>query len=64
MSDRPSNPAARTGDPARSLFDSADGATPIDAEVAAGLKADWLATRGELNAAEQQNIFAAVKLGF
>lgn len=41
------------------LFDAAEGATPIDPSVAAGLKADWIATRGELNAAEQQNILAA-----
>jgi Fic-DOC domain mobile mystery protein B len=41
------------------LFDSADGATPIDDVVAKGLKADWIATRGELNAAEQVNILKA-----
>lgn len=46
------------------LFDSAEGATPIDDQLAAGLKADWLATRAELNAAEQENILKATTWAF
>lgn len=40
-------------------FDSAEGAPPIDDEVAAGLKADWISTRGEFNAAEQERTYFA-----
>ncbi len=46
------------------LFDSAEGATPIDDQMAAGLKADWLTTRAELNAAEQENILKATTWAF
>jgi Fic-DOC domain mobile mystery protein B len=41
------------------FFTHADGATAIDEVVAAGLKADWISTRGELNQAEQENILKA-----
>jgi Fic-DOC domain mobile mystery protein B len=46
------------------LYASADGATPIDDGVAAGLKVDWISTRGELNAAEQENILKATTWAF
>ncbi|PZS25744.1 MAG: mobile mystery protein B [Pseudonocardiales bacterium] len=46
------------------LFDSAEGATPIDHEVGRGLKADWLSTHAELNAAEQDNILKATTWAF
>ena len=34
--------------------------TPVDPDEAAGLKLNWVATRGDLNAAEAQNIADAV----
>lgn len=47
-----------------SRYDDADGATPIDDDTAAGLRADWIATREELNQAEQENILAAVSWAY
>jgi len=37
-----------------------DGATPLADEERAGLLADWIATREELNAVEQENVRAAL----
>jgi Fic-DOC domain mobile mystery protein B len=45
-----------TGDP--------PGATPLDDEDLAGLIPTWIATRGELNTAEQDNIAAAMVWAF
>ena len=42
------------------LFDEPDGATPLDPDDAKGLIPTWVATRGDLNAAEQANIARAV----
>ncbi len=42
------------------LFDEPDGATPLDANDAGGLIPTWVATRGDLNAAEQENIAKAI----
>lgn len=33
-----------------------DGQTPLDPDEAAGLIPPWIATRGDLNVAEEQNI--------
>jgi Fic-DOC domain mobile mystery protein B len=41
------------------LSDPSD-TTPVDPDGAAGLKLNWVATRGDLNAAEAQNIVDAV----
>ena len=38
------------------LFKELEGATPIDSEDAKGLIPTWVATRGDLNAVEQENI--------
>ena len=40
--------------------DLPDGATPLDPDEASGLIPTWVATRGDLNEAEQANITAAV----
>lgn len=42
------------------LFDEPDGATPLDEEDRAGLIPTWIATRGDLNAAERDNIGKAL----
>lgn len=42
------------------LFQEPEGATPIDPEDAKGLIPTWLATRGDLNAVEQENIAKAM----
>ena len=42
------------------LFSEPEGATPLDPEDAAGLIPTWVATRGDLNAAEQENIARAM----
>lgn len=42
------------------LFKEPDGATPLDEEDRAGLIPTWLATRGDLNAAEHANIGKAL----
>ena len=42
------------------LFDEPEGATPLDPDDAKGLIPTWVATRGDLNAAEQANIAKAV----
>lgn len=42
------------------LFEGPDGATPLDEEDRAGLIPTWLATRGDLNAAEHANIGMAL----
>ena len=42
------------------LFDESEGATPVDPDDAEGLVPTWIATRGDLNTAEQENIVAAV----
>jgi Fic-DOC domain mobile mystery protein B len=42
------------------LFDEPEGATPLDPDDAEGLVPTWVATRGDLNAAEQANIARAV----
>ncbi|KDA01298.1 mobile mystery protein B [Hyphomonas oceanitis] len=41
------------------LFQEPDDATPLDPDERAGLLQDWIATRAELNAAEQDNIDTA-----
>lgn len=45
---------------ATDLFEEPDGATPLDEEDRAGLIPTWLATRGDLNAAEHANIGKAL----
>ena len=42
------------------LFKEPEGATPIDPEDAKGLIPTWVATRGDLNAVEQENIAKAM----
>ena len=42
------------------LFDEPAGATPLDPDDAKGLIPTWVATRGDLNAAEQANIAKAL----
>jgi Fic-DOC domain mobile mystery protein B len=42
------------------LFSEPEGATPLTPEDAAGLIPTWIATRGDLNAAEQENIARAM----
>lgn len=42
------------------IFQEPDGATPLDPDDAAGLRPTWIATRADLNAAEQENIARAV----
>lgn len=42
------------------LFDEPAGATPIDPDDAKGLVPTWVATRGDLNSAEQENIAKAI----
>lgn len=42
------------------LTGSVPGATPLDADDVAGLKAQWVATREELNTVEQENILDAL----
>jgi len=42
------------------LFDEPAGATPLEPDDAKGLIPTWVATRGDLNAAEQANIAKAV----
>jgi Fic-DOC domain mobile mystery protein B len=42
------------------LFDNPAGATPLDPDDVKGLIPTWVATRGDLNAAEQLNIAKAV----
>lgn len=42
------------------LFDGPEGATPLDSDDAKGLIPTWVATRGDLNAAEQANIAKAL----
>lgn len=42
------------------LFDEPAGATPLDSDDATGLIPTWIATRGDLNDVEQQNIGRAV----
>lgn len=42
------------------LFEEPDGATPLDEDDRAGLIPTWLATRGDLNAAEHANIVRAL----
>jgi Fic-DOC domain mobile mystery protein B len=42
------------------LFDEPEGATPLDPDDARGLIPTWVATRGDLNAAERANIAKAV----
>lgn len=42
------------------LFEEPDGATPLDEEDRSGLIPTWLATRGDLNAAEHANIVKAL----
>ncbi len=42
------------------LFQEPEGATPIEADDARGLIPTWIATRDELNAAEQENIAKAL----
>jgi Fic-DOC domain mobile mystery protein B len=38
------------------LFDSAEGATPLDPDEREGLRLSWVTSRGDLNRAEQANI--------
>ncbi|MDO9108951.1 MAG: mobile mystery protein B [Coriobacteriia bacterium] len=42
------------------LFDEPEGATPLDPDDAKGLIPTWVATQGDLNAAEQANIATAL----
>lgn len=42
-------------------FDVPPGATPIDSDEAAGLRLRWVATRGELDAVEAENITAGLR---
>ena len=42
------------------LFDEPAGATPLDPDDAKGLIPTWVATRGDLNSAEQENIAKAI----
>ena len=42
------------------LFDEPEGATPLGPDDAEGLIPTWVATRGDLNVAEQENIAEAV----
>ncbi len=42
------------------LFDEPEGATPLDPDDAKGLIPTWVATRSDLNAAEQANIAKAL----
>lgn len=42
------------------LFDEPPGATPLDPDAARGLIPTWVATRGELNSVEQDNIGRAI----
>lgn len=42
------------------LFDEPEGATPLETEGIEGLIPTWVATRGDLNLAEQENIAAAI----
>lgn len=46
------------------LVPEEDGATPLGAEEREGLKPSYVTTRGDLNAAEQQNILKARKWAF
>lgn len=46
------------------LFASTEGATPLDVGAIRGLRADWISTQGELNAAEQVNILNATTWAF
>lgn len=41
------------------LGDNPDDATPLDEDTLVGLKPTWIATRADLNAAEEQNISSA-----
>lgn len=41
------------------LFEAGDGTTPIDEDEADGLLPSWVRTRGDLNAAERNNILEA-----
>lgn len=41
--------------------DADDGATPLTPDERAGLRLRHIATRGELNEAEQANILAAIR---
>ena len=43
------------------LFEEPEGATPLDIEDRAGLVPTWVATRGDLNRAEQANIVKALQ---
>lgn len=49
-------PEAMTGD----LFQEPEGATPVSPDDAKGLIPTWVATRADLNAAEQENIARAI----
>ena len=49
---------------AADLFHEPEGATPIDPDDAKGLIPTWVATRGDLNAVEQENIARAVAWAF
>lgn len=44
---------------AQGIFDEPEGATPLDPDDATGLKPTWIATRGDLNQAEGDNISRA-----
>jgi Fic-DOC domain mobile mystery protein B len=46
--------------PPRDLFDEPAGATPLDPDDARGLVPTWVATRADLNSAEQENIAKAI----
>ena len=42
-----------------SIFDGPEGSTPLDPDATKGLIPTWIATRGDLNAAERDNIAKA-----
>lgn len=49
---------------ANGIFDEPPGATPLDPDDAAGLIPTWIATRGDLNTAESDNVSQAVTWAF
>lgn len=46
------------------LFETGDGETPIGPDEREGLRPSWIATRGELNEAEQRNILSGQAWAF
>lgn len=46
------------------IFEESAGATPLDPDSARGLIPTWIATRSDLNVAEQENILSAMQWAF